>query len=614
MWSLQRAAGLIVIRCDKLIYIPGMTFVIQWKVQDRFFRGAHSAIAAVDRALTTTLPPSSRLSRSTTPLLTSPPAAHSSGPLGSQGTAAIRPAISSSSASPSSPAAASPHVRYDLSLTRSWLFPVEDDLPPSPVNWPSENIFNWLDADLNPEQKKAVRAIVYGQRRIPFLVSGPPGTGKTKMLVESIFQLLRHQPHAHILVCGASNPSADTLCRRLAAGGLDPKTLFRLNHASRPLDEVRSDITMFCRLNVEHGQFEMPPLQELLAYRVVVTSAADASLLYDYHACNSSLQTLSHHVLSTIYPLAPQPTRPHWTHLLFDEAAQAHEPDSLVPISVLLPIAQEISSDNDGVPPQIVLCGDMQQLGPRIWSEEARSRDLDNSLLSRLFMRSVYANHPEARRHLRSHTKKTLTSRKKGLANGIRTSATQADIPFVNLIRNYRSHTAILCGPSAMFYEDTLVPCASESVLASTLPNYPGQVRPGYPVSFWDSDSVETMVDEGASWANYAEVDKVCDTVQDLLSWVRESSTSRLYPKDISVSGCTCPQLETTLMVAIHRSSRPSENKFGRSDKSSDQWVCSKWTLAMSRLYKVQRTELSSCQLFARVNNSLKRIDSGLEA
>lgn len=503
VWSLQKFAGIIVLRCDKLIYCPGMSFVVQWRVQDRFFSAAHQAIAAVDRALSTGISFMSPSADQSTLLSSS----HAT----SNGTASpssllanslkssnghVHPLLQSRSQSQQSSAGPTHQVAYDTSLARSWLFPTEHDLDPTSVDWPSLNSFNWHDDQLNPEQQMAIRAIVHGRRRVPFLISGPPGTGKTKLLVESIFQILKNDPKAHILVCGASNPSADTLTRRLSAGGLDVKQLFRLCHPSRPLDEVRGDIMMFTKLNVEHGEFEMPPLKELLSFRVVVTSATDSSLLYANHACNSSLQSLSQHVTSTIYPFANLPTPPHWTHLLFDEAAQAHEPDSLIPLSAMLPISPSASNSSSEtqvpIPPQIVFCGDTQQLGPRIWSDEARTRDLDNSLLGRLFLRSAYADHPESRRHLRQAPKKTLTMKKKARLE--RQTPCQPDIPFSNLIRNYRSHTAILCGPSAMFYEDTLVPCASEAVLTSRLPEWQGLLRPGFPVSFWHSGAEETLV------------------------------------------------------------------------------------------------------------------------
>lgn len=68
------------------------------------------------------------------------------------------------------------------------------------------------------------------------------------------------------------------------------------------------------------------------------------------------------------------------------------------------------------------------------------------------------------------------------------------DVPFVNLRRNYRSHTAILAPASLMcefflvysrrqaerseVYDDTLLPCAVDSIVQSPLGKWPGLPRP----------------------------------------------------------------------------------------------------------------------------------------
>ena len=69
------------------------------------------------------------------------------------------------------------------------------------------------------------------------------GTGKTKTIVEAVFQILRHHPRTHILVCGASNSSADTLASRLSHY-LAPDILFRLNDPSRSVSSVQSALDL----------------------------------------------------------------------------------------------------------------------------------------------------------------------------------------------------------------------------------------------------------------------------------------------------------------------------------------------------------------------------------
>jgi hypothetical protein len=48
-------------------------------------------------------------------------------------------------------------------------------------------------------------------------------------------------------LCGASNPSTDTLATRLAAT-LSPKEMFRLNDESRPFDEVSGRLMPYCKV------------------------------------------------------------------------------------------------------------------------------------------------------------------------------------------------------------------------------------------------------------------------------------------------------------------------------------------------------------------------------
>lgn len=108
-------------------------------------------------------------------------------------------------------------------------------------------------------------------------------------------------------------------------------------------------------------------------------------------------------------------------------------------------------------------------VGPIVTSEKARAGELDISLLERLFERPIYADHPQARSKMQSVTLHLQSSR---------------FVPFTNLVKvctcyhlskcstltadveNYRSHPAILMPPSAIFYEDSLEPCAINGIIS----------------------------------------------------------------------------------------------------------------------------------------------------
>lgn len=184
----------------------------------------------------------------------------------------------------------------------------------------------------------------------------------------------------------------------------------------------------------------------------------------------------------------------HWTHLFIDEAAQAREPESLIPLMVVAP-----GLESPGIEmPKVILAGDSNQLGPEISSVTARQNGLDVSLFERLLRRSVYADHPLARRNVY----------KRSQGEGWYRPA------FVNLIKNYRSHLGILMMPSAMFYNSTLV---AEAERTTSLTGWTALPNPRIPILFCPSTGDEIWIPDTAGWYNPGEIAITTTLIVNLL-------------------------------------------------------------------------------------------------
>ncbi|KAI0597038.1 P-loop containing nucleoside triphosphate hydrolase protein [Biscogniauxia sp. FL1348] len=392
------------------------------------------------------------------------------------------------------PPSSDEQARNDNHWIHSMLFPVDTDCNvQKKLN--TENFARpFFDKNINWEQKKAVESIClrdYGT--LPFLISGPPGTGKTKTLIETAVQLVKHDAATrHILLCAPSDPAADILAERLCSH-FNNTELLRLNRQSRTFAEVPSSLLPFCY--VVGNVFSIPPFPQLMAYRVVVTTCRDASILMWARMTNTDLYSSLYKLQSLIHPYSPNPPKEvelHWTALLIDEAAQAIEPDALIPLSVVAPPQGQATTL--ATSPLVIMAGDQYQLGPRT---SLPSSPLKTSLFSRLFSRPVYANHPLARGN-EGRQPPPLT---KSMLPMYRPA-------FANLIRNYRSHPAILAVPSHLFYADTLVPEARDIHRMLPWSAWKGK---RWPVLFHNNLSRDELEREGGGWYNDGEARIACD-------------------------------------------------------------------------------------------------------
>lgn len=300
-----------------------------------------------------------------------------------------------------------------------------------------------------------------------------------------------------ILLCAPSNSAADTLALRLRAH-FDPIKMLRLNSFSRTFAEVPQELLPYCY--VMDDRFNIPPLEELMLRKVVITTCKDADMLVQAKVCNRDLIALQRNMFMAIHPeciadAIKIATPLHWAALIVDEAAQATEPETLIPLTVVAPHNTYPCTRN----PVFVMAGDQHQLNPRTYHKHTT---LSVSLFERLSNCPVYASHPLARKslHRASQTSKMLRP------------------PFVHLIRNYRSHPAILAIPSSLFYNNTLIP---EAVNADALQSWTGWRGRQWPVLFacnGGQDECEDIRSVGGGWYNVREARKAMAFARHLLA------------------------------------------------------------------------------------------------
>lgn len=307
-----------------------------------------------------------------------------------------------------------------------------------------------VSCQLNEEQICAVEMILDCKGGPPYVIHGPPGTGKTKTIVEAILQLYKNREKARILVCAPSNSAADHILEKLLTEKADvvvqENEIFRLNAPTRPYEDVKPDLIKFCVS--EDFIFSCPPPKALRHYRIIISTYMSASLLY-----------------------AEGIQKGHFSHIILDEAGQASEPETMIPIASL--------HERNTV---VVLAGDPMQLGPIINSKNAEEYGLGISYLERMFQCEFYINE---------------------------------DNNYVTkLVRNYRCHPEILYLPNVLFYREELIACKDDSVsFIASLDLLPNK---DFPVVFFGIQGCDEREGNNPSWFNRTEASKVVEVTKRL--------------------------------------------------------------------------------------------------
>ncbi|KAM3877752.1 putative helicase mov-10-B.1 [Diretmus argenteus] len=340
---------------------------------------------------------------------------------------------------------------------------------------PKLRMFN-QQLESNPEQHAAIEQIVAGSSKpAPYLLFGPPGTGKTVTLVEAMNQINRAELSAHILACAPSNSACDLLCERLMLQ-MDPHRVYRVYACSRDPGTVPQQVLKHCNWDESQSSFVVPEKEILMKYKVIVTTMVTAGRL-----------------VSGGIPSG------HFTHVFVDEGGQAVEPECIIAIAGLL-------HPESG---QLVLAGDPQQLGPILRSPLALQYGLGLSLLERLmrdnplYQKSADSGHFDDR--------------------------------FVTkLLRNYRSHPAILKTPNELFYENELQVFADQSGREAFC-SWEYLPKNGFPVVFHGVMGKDEREANSPSFFNVSEIEILVDYLIKLMQTQGKKGLPKLSPKDIGI-------------------------------------------------------------------------------
>ena len=180
------------------------------------------------------------------------------------------------------------------------LRPREENYPPTPR--PAED-FLLLDKEY---QLLALKKMMVCDNSVPFLLTGPFGTGKTRLLATAAITFLK-RPANRVLICTSHLQSADAYIDNYFGPMADNRTLPRNVNPIRLVGEESNYAGKYKHLIINsHNQEEANPIKQS---RLIITTFLMArQLLY--------IRVKS------------------FTHILIDEGAQTREPETIAPLGL----------------------------------------------------------------------------------------------------------------------------------------------------------------------------------------------------------------------------------------------------------------------------------------
>ncbi|CAG9824242.1 unnamed protein product [Phaedon cochleariae] len=320
---------------------------------------------------------------------------------------------------------------------------------------------NFFNKQLNDEQQSAVRNILACKSE-PYIIFGPPGTGKTVTVVESILQIWKNEPSARMMVCAPSNAAANEVASRLV-DTISHSDIFRLLGSvyGNMNDSVMAKLKPIVNVQPD-GTFYFPSMEELLKRRVLVTTIVTAARIV-----NGGV---------------PQD---HFSYVFIDESGYATETQTLIPIAGILSSKQATGR----IAGQVILAGDPRQLGPLVHSRFVRHCGYGTSMLERLLDTcKIYSREEDQPYNDRYVTK---------------------------LVKNYRSHKTILHVPNKHFYRNELI--AAGDHYTELFVGWEHLKNQMFPMMFHHVEGQDTREKTSPSFFNVQEIEEVVGYLSKLL-------------------------------------------------------------------------------------------------
>ncbi|KOB75408.1 putative helicase MOV-10 [Operophtera brumata] len=229
------------------------------------------------------------------------------------------------------------------------------------------------------EPRSAVEHIVAGSLgKAPYVGFGPPGTGKTMTIVEAIIQVTYEEQRSAVehIVAGSSGKAPDVVFGPPGTG----KTMTIVEAIIQvTYEEQRSAVEHIVAGSLGKAPYVVfgPPgtgkTMTIVEAIIQVLAPVSNGTSYENFVSLDNVRVSSFRIVVTTLLHAAKYSSPRsqsmhklkMSHLFIDEASQSAEPNTLVPITGLLAPTG-----------QLVLAGDPKQLGPVCISKEASGRGL----------------------------------------------------------------------------------------------------------------------------------------------------------------------------------------------------------------------------------------------